>query len=55
MPLSSIQAPLSTIERVKTDYIDGEAHVNDKLLGVLNLESIMTAEERIRTGNQNEA
>jgi purine-binding chemotaxis protein CheW len=55
VPLSSIQAPLSTIERVKTDYIDGEAHVNDKLLGVLNLESIMTAEERIRTGNQNEA
>ncbi|MBI1923248.1 chemotaxis protein CheW [Candidatus Poribacteria bacterium] len=54
VPVSWIQAPLSTIEKIKADYIDGEVHIDKRLLGTLNVENIIAAEERIRTGEQKE-
>ena len=48
VPISSIQSPLSTIEKIKADYLDGEAKVDEHLLGILNVENIMIMEEKIR-------
>lgn len=41
LPTSSIELPLTTIEKVRADFIEGEARFNDRLLGILKLETTM--------------
>ena len=48
IPLSAIQPPLSTIENVKAEYIDGETYYDEEVLGIINLENVLSAEEQSR-------
>jgi purine-binding chemotaxis protein CheW len=41
LPTSSIELPLATIEKVRADFIEGEARFEDRLLGILKLETTM--------------
>jgi len=41
LPTSSIELPLATIEKVRADFIEGEARLDDRLLGILKLETTM--------------
>ncbi|MDP6505083.1 MAG: chemotaxis protein CheW [Planctomycetota bacterium] len=41
LPTSSIELPLATIEKVRADFIEGEARLEDRLLGILKLETTM--------------
>ena len=52
--LSEIQPPLTTIEKVTAEYIDGETHFEDKdtgtetLIGIISVESVLVAEMNAR-------
>ncbi|MFC2091526.1 chemotaxis protein CheW [Elusimicrobiota bacterium] len=46
IPGSQIQPPLSTIEKKKVDYFEGEVVMEDnKLLSIINLEKLLNSEE----------
>jgi purine-binding chemotaxis protein CheW len=42
LPTDIIERPLSTIEKIRADYIEGEARLEDRLLGILRLEAAMS-------------
>lgn len=52
--LSKIQPPLTTIEKVTAEYIDGETHFEDEntgtetLIGIISVESVLVAEMNAR-------
>ena len=52
--LSEIQPPLTTIEKVTAEYIDGETHFEDEntgtetLIGIISVESVLVAEMNAR-------
>ncbi len=45
LPLKSIDPPMITFEKEYTDFIDGEARLNDRLVVILNYERIMASEK----------
>jgi len=45
LPEASIERPLSTIEKIRADYIEGEARIGDRLLGILKLQTTMNPEQ----------
>lgn len=45
VPKSSIEPPLVTLEKGQTEHLKGEAHIDGDLIGILNLENILVAEE----------
>jgi len=45
LPETSIERPLSTIEKIRADYIEGEARIGDRLLGILKLQTTMNPEQ----------
>ena len=45
VPVSQIQPPLATIEKINIDYFEGEVLLDDKLLSILNIQKIMDSEE----------
>jgi len=45
LPTDSIDPPLITFEKECTDFIDGEARVNGRLMAVLNYEKIMASKQ----------
>jgi len=47
LPASSIQPPPSGIAGTRTDFIKGVGKIDDRLLILLNLEKILTTEEKI--------
>ena len=44
LPTTSVERPLSTIERIRADYIEGEARIGDRLVGILKLETTLNPE-----------
>ncbi|MFC2061512.1 chemotaxis protein CheW [Elusimicrobiota bacterium] len=44
IPVTDIQPPISTIEKTKVDYFDGEVLLGEDLLGILNLDKIIDSE-----------
>ena len=45
VPVSQIQAPLATIEKINIDFFEGEVLLDDKLLSILNIQKIMDSQE----------
>jgi len=45
LPERSIERPLSTIEKIRADYIEGEARIGDRLLGILKLQTTLNPEQ----------
>jgi len=46
IPLSKIQPPLSTIEKIKMDYFEGEVVLeNNRLMSILNVEKLINSEK----------
>lgn len=45
VPKSSIKPLLVTLERGQTEHLKGEAHIDNYLVGILDLENILVAEE----------
>ncbi len=43
LPVNLIQPPLVTLERIKADFLEGEAEWESKLIGILNLDGIVNA------------
>ncbi len=43
LPVNLIQPPLVTLERIKADFLEGEAEWDSKLIGLLNLNGIVNA------------
>jgi len=42
-----IERPLSTIEKIRADFIEGEARLDDRLLGILKLETVTSTAQAI--------
>ena len=42
LPVNVIEPPLITLERIKADFLEGEAKRGDRLIGLLNLKGIVT-------------
>ncbi len=49
LDVAKIEAPLSTIEKVRADFIEGEVRVAEKLVIILNWRNIMLSEEMGKT------
>ncbi len=49
--LEKIEAPLSTIEKLRADFIDGEVQVGEKLVIILNWRNIMLSWEMGKTAD----
>jgi len=47
--VARIEAPLSTIEKVRADFIEGEVRVAQRLVIILNWHNIMLSEEMGKT------
>jgi purine-binding chemotaxis protein CheW len=51
IPVSQIQPPLATIDKINVDYFEGEVLMEDKLLSILNIDKIMNSEEILDPGD----
>lgn len=49
--LENVEAPLSTIEKVRADFIDGEVQVGERLVIILNWRNIMLSWETGKTAD----